>query len=248
MLLIWLDFSRMQMRFLDGIKTYRPKILLDKRSNVNVHMENSNEEPNEIVKIEHENTQNYESNNNVESPHKKDIIVVSVTENLLEILIGTGEEACKWRNMSLPQKNVLIFNKGYKVQKPQEIKIGSLGLIISQNCLKTEEAEFPKEALSTICIGEPEPCHGVGEVVWSAESLIVVRLPSPQASRVARLVTIHDKVGEYLVLGFQIIILQALVSQAEEKGVSVGVRVGVWFYSRVLHLKSFLEGVAVIRI
>ena len=199
MLLIWSDFSRMQMR-LDGIKTYRPKILLDKRYTVNVHMENRNEEPNEIVKIEHENTHNYERNNNAESPHKKDIIVVSVTENTLEILIGTGEEDCKWRNMSLPPQNVLIFNKGYKVQKLQEIKTGSLGLIISHNCLKTGEAEFPKEAQSTICIGEPEPCHGVGEVVWSAESLIVVRLPSPQASRLARLVTIHDKVRVYLVI------------------------------------------------
>ena len=66
MLLIWFDFSRMQMR-LDGIKTYRPKILLDKRYNVNVHMENRNGEPNEIVKIEHESAHNYERNNNAEN-------------------------------------------------------------------------------------------------------------------------------------------------------------------------------------
>ena len=183
----------------NGIKTYRPKILLDKSSNVNVHMMNRNEESNEIVKIEQGNINSFESNNNAESPHKKDIILVSVTENMLEILIGTGEDDCKWRNLSLPQKNVMIFNKGYKVHKPPEIKTGSLGLIISQNCLKTEEAEFPKEALSTICIGEPEPCHGVGEVVWSAVSLIVVSLPSLPASRVARLVTIHDKVRVLMV-------------------------------------------------
>ena len=184
----------MQMRVdKNGIKTYRPKILLDKSSNVNVHIINRNEESNEIVKIEHGNIKSFESNNNAESPHKKDIILVSVTENMLEILIGTGEDDCKWRNLSLPQKNVMIFNKGYKVHNPPEIKTGSLGIIISQNFLKTEEA------LSTICIGEPEPCHGVGEVVWSAESLIVVSLPSPPASRVARLVTIHDKVRVLMV-------------------------------------------------
>ena len=183
----------------NGIKTFRPKILVDKRSKDNVHVKNSIEKPNEIVKTENENIYTNETNNNAESPHKRDIIVVSVTENEIEILISSGGES-KWRNLSLPTKNVLIFNKGYKVQKPQEIKTGSLGLIISQNCLKTGEAEFPKEAQSTICIGEPEPCHGVGEVVWSAGSLIVVRLPSPQASRVARLVTIHDKVRVYLVI------------------------------------------------
>ena len=42
------------------------------------------------------------------------------------------------------------------------------------------------------------------------------------------------------------VILQALVDQAEKAGVRVDARVGVWFYNRVLHLKSFLEGVAVI--
>ena len=184
----------MQMRLdKNGIKTYRPKILVDKRSKDNVHVKNSIEKPNEIVKIEHENLYTNETNNNAESPHKRDIIVVSVTENEIEILISSAGD-CKWRNLSLPTKNVLIFNKGYKVYKPQELKPGSLGLIVSQNCLKSEEANFKLEALSTICIGEPEPCHAVGEVVWSAESMIVVRLPSPAASRVARLVTIHDKV------------------------------------------------------
>ena len=180
----------MQMRLdKNGIKTYRPKILVDKRSKGNVNVINNNEEPNEIVKIEHGNNYSDETNNNAESPHKKDVIVVSVTDNILEILISTDG---KWSHLSLPTKNVLIFNKGYKVHQPKEIKIGSLGHIITQNCLKTEE--FPTEALSTICIGEPGPCHGVGQVVWSAESMIVVRLPSPPASRVARLVTIHDKV------------------------------------------------------
>ena len=186
----------MQMRLdKNGIKTYRPKILVDKRSKGNVHVINNNEEPNEIVKIEHGNIYSDETNNNVESPHKKDIIVVSVTEDILEILISTGNDDHKWSHMSLPTKNVLIFNKGYKVHTSKDIKIGSLGQIITQNCLKTEEAECTtEEALSTICIGEPGPCHGLGEVVWSAESMIVVRIPSPPASRVARLVTIHDKV------------------------------------------------------
>ena len=185
----------MQMRLdKNGIKTFRPKILVDKRSKDNVHVKNNIEKPNEIVKTEHENIYTNETNNNAESPHKRDIIVVSVTENEIEILISSGGDI-KWRNLSLPTKNVLIFNKGYKVYKPQELKTGSLGLIISQNYLKTEEVNFKTEALSTICICEPEPCHAVGEVVWSAESMIVVRLPSPPAFRVARLVTIHDKVS-----------------------------------------------------
>ena len=142
----------------NGIKTYRPKILVDKRSKGNVHVINNNEEPNEIVKIEYENINSDETNNNAESPHKKDIIVVSVTENILEILISTGNDDGKWSPLSLPTKNVLIFYKGYKVHKPKEIKIGSFGQIITQNCLKTEEeAEFTTEALSTICIGEPGP-------------------------------------------------------------------------------------------
>ena len=55
----------MQMRVdKNGIKTYRPKILLDKSSNVNVHIINRNEESNEIVKIEHGNIKSFESNNN----------------------------------------------------------------------------------------------------------------------------------------------------------------------------------------
>ena len=107
----------MQMRLdKNGIKTFRPKILVDKRSKDNVHVKNSIEKPNEIVKTEHENifTNENETNNNAESPHKRDIIVVSVTENEIEILISSGGDI-KWRNLSLPTKNVLIFNKGYKV-------------------------------------------------------------------------------------------------------------------------------------
>ena len=42
------------------------------------------------------------------------------------------------------------------------------------------------------------------------------------------------------------VILQELVAQAEKAGVRADSRVSVWFYNRVLHLKSFLEGVAVI--
>ena len=45
----------MQMRLdKNGIKTYRPKILVDKRSKDNVHVKNSIEKRNEIVETEDE--------------------------------------------------------------------------------------------------------------------------------------------------------------------------------------------------
>ena len=193
----------------NGIKTYRPRILVDKRSHSKLHARDGiQDEKNEIAKIEQENDSKDESNDNVESRHKKDIIVVSVTEDMLELLCSTGEE---WSSLSLPIKNLLLFNKGYRVRKPREIKIGSLGVLIAG------DAHIKDDHLA-LCLGDPEPCHDVGNVVkmsqchdvdnvvtmsqghdvdnvvgrniWS----IVVKLPSPPASRVARLVLIHDKV------------------------------------------------------
>ena len=181
----------------NGIKTYRPRILVDKRSHSKLHARDEiQDEKNEIAKIEQENDSKDESNDNVESRHKKDIIVVSVTEDMLELLCSTGEE---WTSLSLPIKNLLLFNKGYRVRKPREIKIGSLGVLIAG------DAHIKDDHLA-LCLGDPEPCHDVGNVVKMSQGhdvdnvvgrniwSIVVKLPSPPASRVARLVLIHDKV------------------------------------------------------
>ena len=183
----------------NGIKTYRPRILVDKRSHSKLHARDEiQDEKNEIAKIEQENDSKDESNDNVESRHKKDIILVSVTEEILELLFlcSTGEE---WTSLSLPIKNLLLFNKGYRVRKPREIKIGSLGVLIAG------DAHIKDDHLA-LCLGDPEPCHDVGNVVMMSQGhdvdnvvgrnlwSIVVQLPSPPASRVARLVLIHDKV------------------------------------------------------
>ena len=181
----------------NGIKTYRPRILVDKRSHSKLHARDGiQDEKNEIAKIEQENDSKDESNDHVESRHKKDIIVVSVTEDMLELLCSTGEE---WTSLSLPIKNLLLFNKGYRVRKPREIKIGSLGVLIAG------DAHIKDDHLA-LCLGDPEPCHDVGTVVTMSQGhdvdnvvgrnlwSIVVQLPSPPASRVARLVLIHDKV------------------------------------------------------
>ena len=153
------------------------------------------------------------------------VVVSEVTVDSLTIMILMNEQ---WRQVELKLKNLIIMNNGVSENK---VKVGSMGIMKVNGCHKCIfKAEYNWDKLHSICLGLHGPNQEGGTIVRKDGDKLVIRLSSAPASRVARLVLVHDK---------------RLVNQFM---VTEGDNVRVWFYSRKLpnNNLSFNEGVALL--
>ena len=154
------------------------------------------------------------------------VVVSEVGEDYISVVIIVYGQ---WRHVELKLKNLIITNNGVSESK---VKVGSMG-IIKVNCCQrcVFEPDYDWDKIHSICLGVHGPCQENGTVVKNDGHRIVVRLSSAPASRIARLVLVHDR---------------RLVDQFT---VSEGDEVMVWFYSRKMpnnNPTSINEGVALL--
>ena len=165
---------------------------------------------------------------NVEQEEETFCIVLSVADETLKLLVNNSGEYCE---LNLETRKVNFLDDGNKVNDVRkQIAVGTLGVILPPL------SKVDANDIECVVFGECKTKKEEGTIVRKTTDRLVMQLYSAPATRVARLVLIHD---------------QNIIKSHDD--VVEGETVIVWFCARKIINKenqkiSFYEGIAMQRV